>query len=217
MLVIADLSEWHPKCHSYSEIAQKIFGYKFKLLVDATLFILQLSFCAGQLYFIGNQIDAVVCHSTGGRDLFGNITGFGYCKNSHTYIALLTLPALLITFIRTYTFASYIAGFGVYIILISKMILVGYLSKLISKDAIANGSLKVIDFTQIVGNIGIASYLFEGNGVIMNVKAETKNQHLYHRIVILAVSMLCAIVVFLSGIVYFVYREETSPMFTFNL
>ena len=68
MLVIADLSEWHPTCHSYSEIAHKIFGYKFKLLVDATLFILQLSFCAGQLYFIGNQIDAVVCHSTGGRD-----------------------------------------------------------------------------------------------------------------------------------------------------
>ena len=127
------------------------------------------------------------------------------------------MPALLITFIRTYTFASYIAGFGVYIILISKMLLTGYLSKLISKDAMATTPLKVIDFTQIAGNIGIACYLFEGNGVIMNVKAETKNQHLYHRILILAVTMLCAIVVFISGIVYYVYREETSTMFTFNL
>ena len=68
-----------------------------------------------------------------------------------------------------------------------------------------------------MGNIGIASYLFEGNGVILNVKAETLNQHIFHRILILAVALLCAIVVLVSGIVYYVYRDQTATMFTLNL
>ena len=68
-----------------------------------------------------------------------------------------------------------------------------------------------------MGNIGIASYLFEGNGVILNVKAETKNRHIYHIILILAVALLCGIVVLLSGIVYYVYGDQTETMFTLNL
>ena len=35
--------------------------------------------------------------------------------------------------------------------------------------------MKVIDVGQIFGNIGVAVCLFEGNAIVTNIRAETKN------------------------------------------
>jgi len=47
-----DLHDRHPETHSYSEIANKITNKWGKLVVDISIWIMQLSVCSGYLFFI---------------------------------------------------------------------------------------------------------------------------------------------------------------------
>lgn len=115
------VAERHPKLHSYSQMGGAIFGKWGKLAVDIPIWIMQLSTCCSYLYFIAEQIDSVVCHYTGGED------GGGYCDNKNIYIMLLTIPALPVSWIETYTFLSYFSIFGICMATIGMAMMFGYL------------------------------------------------------------------------------------------
>lgn len=98
-----------------------IFGKWGKLAVDIPIWIMQMSTCCSYLYFIAEQIDSVVCHYTGGVD------DGGYCGNSNIYIMLLTIPALPVSWIETYTFLSYFSIFGIFMATAGMAMMFGYL------------------------------------------------------------------------------------------
>ena len=163
------VAERYPRLHSYSEIGGKVFGKWGKLGVDIPIWIMQLSTCCGYLYFIAEQVDGVVCHYTGGKD------DGGYCDKSHIYIMIMTIPALPVSWIETYTFLSYFSIFGILTATLGMFMMFGYLGKKIHNDEQVVGDLKVFDAYQTFGNIGVAMFVFEGNAVVINVRAETIN------------------------------------------
>ena len=65
--------------------------------------------------------------------------------------------------------------FGVTMASIGMVCIFGYLSAKVKNDEIVDAPFKLFDIAQVFGNIGVAMFVFEGNAVVINVRAETKN------------------------------------------
>ena len=88
---------------------------------------------------------------------------------------ILTIPALPISWIETYTFLSYFSIFGLGMAILAMCMMFGYLGKKLHNGQEVEGDMKVFDVYQFFGNIGVAMFVFEGNAVVINVRAETIN------------------------------------------
>lgn len=69
--------------------------------------------------------------------------------------------------------------------------------------------MKILDIKKTFGYIGIALFAFEGNGVVLNLRAASKNKQLYPKILTLAV--ICAVtfqllIGFLGYSTYIIYN-----------
>ena len=85
------------------------------------------------------------------------------------------IPILPICWIETFTFLSYFTSLGSVAAVLSIALMVGYMWKIADKGGVAEGEMKVFDFSQVVANFGIAVFLFEGNATVVNIWAECKN------------------------------------------
>ncbi len=92
---------------------------------------------------------------------------------------MLTIPAMPICWFESYTFLSYFSIAGISVALIGMVSMFGYCIFLFTENQQAHTPINYFDFSGMIGHIGVAMFVFEGNAVIMNVRAETKNQHLY--------------------------------------
>jgi len=163
------------------------------------------------LYFIAEQIDGVVCHYT------GEVDGGGYCGHKNYYIMAMTIPALPISWINSYTFLSYFVMFGIGIALIGMGMMFGYLGEKISNDEQVPGDLKIFDAYEFFGNIGVAMFVFEGNAVVINVRAETINQHRYPKILTSAIVFVISLFIIFAMVAYSVYKDTCNSIFVLNL
>ena len=180
MIIQLKVAERYPKLHSFSEIGNKVFGRKGKLFVDIPIWIMQASVCCSYLYFIAEQMDSVICHYTGGNKTpEGVITCDDpdgcYCGKDKIYMLLLTLPALPICWIKTYTMLSYFSMVGIFLAIAGMACTFGILGEKLAKGEESSGEVKVIDPLEMFGNIGVAIFVFEGNACVINVRSEAKN------------------------------------------
>ena len=60
MIQILKVAERHPSIGSYSQLSLKVFGKKGKIVVDVSIWIMQLSVCISYLFFIGQQLWQVI-------------------------------------------------------------------------------------------------------------------------------------------------------------
>ena len=183
---------------------------------------MQLSVCISYIYFIAVQLDRVVCHYTDGSiDDLGNVTcnpgGTCYCGHSKMYMALLTIPALPVSWIETYTILSYSSMFGICMAMIGMIIMFGILGDKLANGEEVQGEIKVFSPLQFFGNIGVAMFVFEGNAVVINVRSEAKNPKTYGKILTSAIITVILLFMVFSTFGYIVYRDETNPIFTLNL
>lgn len=88
---------------------------------------------------------------------------------------MLTIPALPISWIESYTFLSYFMGAAVSIATLGMALIFAYLGAKIHNNETVEGDIKVFDTFQVFGNLGVAMFVFEGNAVVINIRAETKN------------------------------------------
>ena len=96
-------------------------------------------------------MDRVVCHYTDGYIDDNNMPHCNpgadcYCGHDDMYMMLLTIPALPICWIETYTLLSYFSMFGIGLALIGMLIMFGMLGEKIAKDEEVVGDVKVFDF-----------------------------------------------------------------------
>jgi len=197
-----DLHDRHPETHSYSEIAAKVTNKWGKLTVDISIWVMQLSVCCSYLYFIAEQLDYVLCDEV------------EYCGKKNMYILLLTIPALSISMIRTYTFLSYFIVVGLSVAFVGLISMMGYMSDVTAKGGGCVPTATdphVCDFVTwntngIIGHIGFAMFVFEGNAAVTNVRAETKNTHKYHCILTSAITFMVCIYHIFATLAYWTYR-----------
>ena len=153
----------------------------------------------------------MVCHYTGDED------GGGYCGHKNWYIVAMTVPALPISWIETYTFLSYFVMAGISIALLGMALMFGYLGEKLHNDEQVAGDLKVFDAFQFFGNIGVAMFVFEGNAVVINVRAETINQHKYPKILTTAIMAVLSLFLVFAMIAYATYKQDCESIFVLNL
>ena len=132
-------------------------------------------------------------------------------------MALLTIPALPISFIETYTFLSYFSVFGITMATVGLAMIFGYLGRKLSTGEEVQGDLKVFDTYQVFGNLGVAMFVFEGNAVVINVRAETINQHKYPRILTSAIMAVLTLFMVFSVIAYVTYKDQCNSIFVLSM
>ena len=97
---------------------------------------------------------------------------------------LLTIPALPVSWIKTYTFLSYFVMVGISIAFVGLICIMTYCGMTMhnhtgcdpSKPEDGDCVIKAWDTVGVFGHIGFAMFVFEGNAAVINVRAETKNQ-----------------------------------------
>lgn len=131
----------------------------------------------------------------------------GFDDSKTFYILLLTIPAMPMCWIKTYTFLSYFSISGIFLAVIG-MICMFYFcfDKMLSADAITT-PIKVFDFSGLVGHIGVAMFVFEGNAVIMNVRAETRNKEKYPFLLKMAILSTVSLFMVFALVCYLTYRD----------
>lgn len=166
---------------------------------------MQLSVCISYLFFIGKQVAQIVQHET------------DFKVEAWFYILLLTIPAMPITWIETYTFLSYFSIAGISVALIGMVSIFGFCINLFANHEAVYTPINYLDVGGMFGHIGVAMFVYEGNAVIMNVRAETKNINLYPSI--LKGAILFTILLFMSfaSLCYLTYRDQTQDIFTMTL
>ncbi len=147
------------------------------------------------MFFIGKQLEDIVSHET----------DFKY--DQKFYILLLTIPAMPICWIETYTFLSYFSIAGISVATVGMICMLGYCFNLIAENEAVYTEVKYFDFLGMIGHIGVAMFLFEGNAVIMNVRAEVKDKKNYPRILNLAIITTILMFMSFASVCYLTYRD----------
>ena len=172
-----------------------MFGKKGKIVVDISIWIMQLSVCISYLFFIGKQLSQIISHET------------TFDKGPWFYILLLTIPAMPICWFETYTFLSYFSIAGISVALIGMICIFGFCINLFATHTAVYTPINYFDFSGMMGHIGVAMFVFEGNAVIMNVRAETKDQTKYPIILKLAILFTVCLFMSFASICYLTYRD----------
>jgi amino acid permease len=68
----------------------------------------------------------------------------------------------------------------------------------------------------MVGHIGFAMFVFEGNAAVVNVRAECKKPEDYPKVLTAAIVVMLLIFNVFATIAYFCYVGETDPILALN-
>lgn len=128
------------------------------------MFVVQFSCCVAYLYFISEQLDNILCSKA------------DICKGKSMYIYILLIPTIPISLIKTYTYLSYVSMVGIAGATLGGLLMMGYCGHKLNTGDYVQEPVVYFDVKQTFGFIGIAMFAFEGNGVVINLKAAAKNK-----------------------------------------
>ena len=75
----------------------------------------------------------------------------------------------------------------------------------------------MFDLGGVLGHIGVAMFVFEGNAAILNVRAECRNQAAFPKLLSTAIISVLTLFMAFSVVAYFVYKQDSNPIFVLNL
>lgn len=127
------------------------------------------------------------------------------------------IPTIPICLIKTYTYLSYVSMGGISCALLGGILLISYCGDKLSHDTYVHEDMKVFDVSQFFGYIGIAMFIFEGNGIVLNLNNEAKDKSKYPKILVSAVITVIIWYLCLSMVCYSTYRGQTGEFITDNL
>ena len=182
---------------SYSDLGERVFGRRGKLVVDVCILVKQIGTCVTYLYFVSTQLDFIICEYS------------GQCLGNRLYMLLLVIPVIMMSSIGSYKFLSYLSIPSV-MIAITGMLCIFYYSfnQIKEEGATKWEDLKIFDFWKMMGRIGLAMYLFDGTAIVINVQAESGElRSKYPRILMKAVLFDLTLFISFATICYSVYGE----------
>lgn len=139
------------------------------------------------------------------------------CYGKNMYLLILTVPALIISQVRTYTYLSKLSIPGIIIAFSCMIIIVILCSIKAINHEISETEFKLFNWNSVFGYIGVAMYTFDANVIVLNIKSEAINAQRYMSIFYHAtIFSICLFMVFTS-ICYYTYREEAKDIFTMTL
>lgn len=124
------------------------------------------------------------------------------------YIIVLTIPALIISLIETYTFLSYLTIPCICLGLVGLSFMFGSSVNKIAHNEIDEAPLKFFDLSAVIGHIGLAMYFFDANAIVINVRSETRNKELYPTILKLALITCLILFMTFASVTYYTFRDN---------
>ena len=118
--------------------------------------------------------------------------------------------AIPLSLIKTYTYLSYVSFAGISCTLVGGLMLIGYCSNEIALGHTKDLPVKVFDVSQFFGYIGIAMFSFEGNGIVINLKAEAKDKKVYPSLLRLAILTVIVWYMVIAFVTYATFKSETG-------
>jgi amino acid permease len=122
-----------------------------------------------------------------------------------------------ICWIETYTFLSYFSMAGISVAIVGMCCIFGYCFNSMATHTAVNSPVEVFDILGVLGHVGVAMFVFEGNAVIMNVRNETKDKPRYPQILVYAIVVTECLFMVFALVCYLTYKDQTMPIFTMNL
>ncbi len=72
------------------------------------------------------------------------------------------------------------------------------------------GTIKLFDVSQFFGYIGIAMFSFEGNGIVINLRAAARNKRKFPNLLKAALLTIIIWYMILGSLSYATYKQETE-------
>jgi amino acid permease len=140
------------------------------------------------------------------------------------FIMLLTIPALPVSWIRTYTFLSYFVMVGISIAFVGLISIMTYCGMTMHSGTGCDPNdpdkgecvIQTWNTVGVFGHIGFAMFVFEGNAAVINVRAETKNQDQYGKILTTAIILMLSIFIIFSTVAYFTFQGQTNTILSLS-
>jgi len=191
------------KVTSYSELGLVIFGNRCKSFIDLSIWVSQVGLCISYIMFIAKGIDHIICVETGN------------CHNRGWFI--LGLVAILIPLswtrkFKSLAYASFLANIA---IIFSLGVILWYGGAAVESND--HRQVKQFDFPRIPLFFGVAVFCFEGNAIVLNVKASMKEPKKFESVLIWTMVVVCALVMTVAGLSYYAYGANTQDIITLNL
>ena len=112
-----------------------------------------------------------------------------------------------ICWFESYTFLSYFSIAGISVALVGMVCMFGFFINLLATNEAVYTPVNWFNISGMFGHIGVAMFVFEGNAVIMNVRAEARHKDKYP--FILKSAILFTVILFMSfaSLCYITYRD----------
>lgn len=162
------------------------------------MFIVQFSCCVGYLYFVAVIADEILCDQV------------KYCGHQTEYKLLMLIITIPLSLVKTYTYLSYVSMVGIACALVGGFMLIGYCSDTIATGHQVAGEMKLFDIKAFFGYIGIAMFAFEGNGVVINLKAEARDKQRYPLLLQLAILSIIIWFMVIGTLSYATFKSEAG-------
>ena len=120
---------------------------------------------------------------------------------------LVTIPLSLL---KTYTYLSYVSMAGIACALVGGFMMIGFCSDKIANGQQVPGDMKIFEIKDFFGYIGIAMFAFEGNGVVINLRAEARDKARYPAILRLAILAIIVWYMILATLAYATFKDKAG-------
>jgi len=196
---------------SLQKLSQEILGDKGKYAVQASMMIMQLGCCIGIIIFTRNFLDHVLCEF--------RITSL--CNNtvfSVFFCLLLTVPLSMINNMHYFYIPSLAANFFILVGLLSQTY---YNTQVIQANPELKSTfgphLKEFNWTQLPLFFGIATFAFEGVGVIFSIRSAMEKPQDFPRILKFEMILLTFIYLLFPTLSYIAFGDKVPDIIFFTL
>jgi len=123
---------------------------------------------------------------------------------------ILVIPVILMSSIESYKFLGSLSIPSVFIAITGMLCIFYYsFSQFTLGEQESKSELKLFDFDKILGRIGLAMYIFDGNAIVVNIRAEANEKKSYYpRILVKAIVFSLCLFTLFATICYSVYRDS---------
>lgn len=142
----------------------------------------------------------------------------GLCYGNRVFIVILVVPVFLMSMANSYSFLSYLSIPSIMIAILGMLCTFFYSFSELLGGKTSNQTLVYFDLERVLGRFGLAMYIFDGNAIVVNIRAEAgEKKKRYSQILKNSIVFTIILFVIYSSICYYVYREQTQPIFTMSL
>ncbi len=122
------------------------------------------------------------------------------------YKLIIMVIAIPLCLVKTYTHISYVSIFGIFCACIGGFMLMGFCGNLLSTNQAPIGTIKLFDISQFFGYIGIAMFSFEGNGIVINLRAAARDKRKCPNLLRVALLTIIIWYMILGSLAYATYK-----------